>query len=346
MGFFLSIHFFTFRKQFSQLLLGAFLFAFSYEIALILLEPHDIASHLLTFGNAFLYMPLLYMYVLSVNQPSFTISRTKLVLFSLWLTDSLYKIYWLLQPAPQQQVYLKSTQFEVYGITTGLLSYIFALVLLVILWKYLKLSDNPIPAKMRGWLQKLVLTLLIFNSLWLTEEIINISMSENLFSLIMPEISTLGTLVTVCWVGFSTLQGFYISELPKKSKHKQVTTLEPLTTKQLLVYEQLDKLLRSKKLYAQPDLSLTNLADELGVKSKTLSKIIHSQTGTHYYDYINQLRVEEFKALMHSRLYQKLSIEGMAKQVGFKSKSTFYTCFKKMENLTPGEYQRRLVVDV
>ncbi|OJJ22483.1 hypothetical protein BKI52_07320 [marine bacterium AO1-C] len=119
--------------------------------------------------------------------------------------------------------------------------------------------------------------------------------------------------------------------------------LPPLSAEQLEIYERLEELLKEKEMYSQPDLTLKKLAQELQVKSHDLSAIIHHKTGFRYYDYLNSLRVEAFKKLLCSSMGQKLSIEGMAKQVGFRSKSTFYTCFKKLEGVTPKEYQQRFV---
>jgi AraC-like DNA-binding protein len=39
--------------------------------------------------------------------------------------------------------------------------------------------------------------------------------------------------------------------------------------------------------------------------------------------------------------YNHLSIEGLAKSVGFKSRSVFYPVFKKFVGETPAEYKKR-----
>lgn len=121
------------------------------------------------------------------------------------------------------------------------------------------------------------------------------------------------------------------------------TGYQELNSQQLLIYDQLENLLKTKKIYTRLDLTLGTLADELGVTDKFLSKVIYTKTGLRYYDFINQWRIEAFKVLLQSEIAQRLSIEGIAKEVGFKSKSTFYTYFKKMELITPKQYQQKFL---
>ncbi|HAS44510.1 MAG TPA: hypothetical protein DCS93_28790 [Microscillaceae bacterium] len=347
MGFFLSIHFFTFKKQLSYLLLGAFLLVFSYEIAIALLESHDAYSPLLTFGNAFLYIPLLCFYITSINQASFKFTFTKLALLIPWLLDSLFKTYWLITPLPTKPSVIEI--FQTYDFITGVLSYKFAIILLMFSFKYLNTHRQDLPQKARLWLKRLVIILLIFNSIWLLEDVANLWSPENKFSLIIPELSSIFTLITVCWIGLNTLRPSLLFEKVNEqnrlvlSQEDKSVTVTSLTSEQKAIYNQLENLLKAKKIFTRSDLTLGSLSQELDVKSKALSSIIYAQTGVHYYDFINKWRVEEFKALVRSGFGQQLSIEGMAKQVGFKSKSTFYAYFKKLEHITPKEYQQQFL---
>ena len=343
MGFFLSLHFFTFKKQWSFLLLGAFLLVFSYEIAIVLLESHYAYSPLLTFGNAFLYIPLLYFYITSINQSSFKFTSSKLAQLIPWLLDSLFKAYWLITKQSAIEV------FQTYSFITGVLSYGFAIILLMFSLRYLNTHSQYLPQKVRRWLIRLVIILTAFNWIWLLEDVANLLNPENKFSLIIPELSSFFTLITVCWIGLNALRPSLLFEKvneknkwmsPQENESVEVT---PLTSEQKAIYDQLENLLKVKKIHTKPDLTLGILSQELGVKSKVLSSIIYAQTGVHYYDFINKWRVEEFKTLLRSGLGQQLSIEGMAKQAGFKSKSTFYAHFKKLERITPKEYQQQLL---
>ena len=348
MGFFLSIHFFTFKKQLSFFLLGTFLFVFSYEIALVLLEPHYVYSPFLAFGNALLYIPLLFLYILSLNTSPFKLTFGRVALFIPWLLDSLCKVYWWVQPFLSQDQRLEFHFFQSYHFITGVLAYGFAILLLIVSMKHLRKLPGHFSKKVKVWLMRLVTILLVFNWIWLFEDLANLFAPGNWFSSSIPELSSFFTLITVCWIGLNALRPSFFLEKTMEKKQAIENKIKPtgyqaLNSQQLLIYDQLENLLKTKKIYARLDLTLGTLADELGVTDKFLSKVIYTKTGLRYYDFINQWRIEAFKVLLQSEIAQRLSIEGIAKEVGFKSKSTFYAYFKKMELITPKQYQQKFL---
>jgi YesN/AraC family two-component response regulator len=55
----------------------------------------------------------------------------------------------------------------------------------------------------------------------------------------------------------------------------------------------------------------------------------------------NKFRFEEVKMLLENA--KQYSIEGIGYEVGFASKSSFYTLFKKHTGLTPKDYIRKSI---
>lgn len=94
----------------------------------------------------------------------------------------------------------------------------------------------------------------------------------------------------------------------------------------------------TEKYYLKKASSLKDLAAELSLSSTYLSQIINSQTQQNFSDFINQYRVEEVKKRLTDEAYSHLSIAGIGESVGFNSKSSFYTVFKKHTHLTPTAY--------
>lgn len=104
------------------------------------------------------------------------------------------------------------------------------------------------------------------------------------------------------------------------------------------IHKFLSELMHSEKLYTEPDLSLSMLADKLNVHPNYLSQVINEKEGKTFFEYINFLRVEEFKrlaALPESRQY---TIMSLAFECGFNSKSSFNKNFKKLTGLSPSDY--------
>ena len=73
----------------------------------------------------------------------------------------------------------------------------------------------------------------------------------------------------------------------------------------------------------------------LNVRPRELSRLINQVDNNNFYHFINALRIQHFKALQADSANRHLSIVGLAREAGFKSKSTFYAAFKKLEGTTP-----------
>jgi len=97
-----------------------------------------------------------------------------------------------------------------------------------------------------------------------------------------------------------------------------------------------------EKLFTEPELTLADLSGRLGVHSNYLSQVINEMEGVNFYDYINSLRVEEFKRLALRPENQKYTLLALAFECGFNSKSAFNRCFKKATDLSPSDYVKQL----
>ncbi len=116
-----------------------------------------------------------------------------------------------------------------------------------------------------------------------------------------------------------------------------------LTHSQLKHYEdELVTLLRKEQLYLNPQLSLAELAELLTLSSKNLSQVINQSFGKNFYDLINSFRIEEAKKVMTQSKDEKLTVLEVMYQVGFNSKSSFNTAFKKETGQTPTEFKKSL----
>ena len=101
---------------------------------------------------------------------------------------------------------------------------------------------------------------------------------------------------------------------------------------------QLAKLMEQERLYLDNELSLPQLAKEMGVSSHDLSWVLNAGFGKNFFQYINAYRVVEAKILMLSEKYRHLNILGIAYSAGFNSKTTFNTTFKKETGLSPTQF--------
>ena len=104
--------------------------------------------------------------------------------------------------------------------------------------------------------------------------------------------------------------------------------------------DNLIKYLEQEKPYTDPDLQLKNLADHLGIPSYQLSQIINTELQQNFYELINSLRIAEAKQRLVDPANQHITIVAIAYDVGFNSKSTFNTAFKKHTQMTPSQFKK------
>ena len=105
-----------------------------------------------------------------------------------------------------------------------------------------------------------------------------------------------------------------------------------------VLHERLTQLMNSSQLYTKSDLSLTDLARQLNTQTNHLSQVINELEGKNFYDYINSLRIEEFKRLAASAESRKYTLLALAQHCGFTSKSSFNRYFRKVTGLSPSEF--------
>ena len=71
------------------------------------------------------------------------------------------------------------------------------------------------------------------------------------------------------------------------------------------------------------------------------SLLLNEGVNANFYDYINKLRINYAKELLADKSYTR-NILAVAYDSGFKSRSAFYTAFRKWENKTPSQFLKTL----
>lgn len=103
----------------------------------------------------------------------------------------------------------------------------------------------------------------------------------------------------------------------------------------------LKEIVSEKRPFVKPDLRIDDLAEMIGVSRFRLSFYFSQYKHITYYEYINTLRVEEFKRLVELYGPDKYTLSAFSEKAGFSSRSTFFRYFKKVEGISPAEYLRR-----
>jgi AraC-like DNA-binding protein len=101
------------------------------------------------------------------------------------------------------------------------------------------------------------------------------------------------------------------------------------------------ELMEKEKPFLQENLTIKELSEQLSISPRHLSQVLNERLGQNFYDFINRYRVEEAKKRLIEYGDQKKSILSIGYDVGFNSKSTFNTVFKKYTKMTPTQYREK-----
>lgn len=88
------------------------------------------------------------------------------------------------------------------------------------------------------------------------------------------------------------------------------------------------------------NISVSDIADFLGVSCSYLSRIFKAEMGKSPLEYINEYRIEMSKKLLKSNDYTLTKISSI---VGYNDVHSFIRFFKKYEALTPSEYRKSII---
>lgn len=102
--------------------------------------------------------------------------------------------------------------------------------------------------------------------------------------------------------------------------------------------EELMQYLLETQAFLQPSCSLHQVVEATGITENNLSKSINSFRHQNFSELINTLRIEKAKHMLCELHTSKYTIDSIIPLCGFRSKSTFYVAFKKVEGVSPAQW--------
>ncbi len=233
------------------------------------------------------------------------------------------------------------------------------------LWAYsrwVKATCSTLHQRALSWLQIPVLLYTAFSLLWFTLRAIDVfRFSDSLAAdFYQPLLGFLA--LSTYWIG---TRGYLesqpvgvgfgnVSRLEAPRGSKGLAGIKPVekaaqepSEMDLLVttFRHLGQVMDCDKPYLQDDLSLAELADQLGINPRLLSKVINTQARMNFYDFVNCYRIEEFKRRVAGPDAANNLLD-LAYACGFGSKTTFNHVFKKQAGMTPSRYRKERLREV
>lgn len=95
-------------------------------------------------------------------------------------------------------------------------------------------------------------------------------------------------------------------------------------------------------LYLDDSLTLQKLAQHINSSPQACSKALNEHLGKNFYELLAVYRIAYAKKLIEEDIFGKLTLEHIARQSGFRSKSSFNRYFKTLEGCAPNVYRKSL----
>ncbi len=191
-----------------------------------------------------------------------------------------------------------------------------------------------------SYLHYFLLSISVFIAAWIFNFVNSTFFNIN-FSLINYDSVWVAISVFLYMVGYFSLKQpelfrLQIESNPKNKKER----LSKSETENLK--KEMDALMKDEKLFLKPDLTMKDLAEKLDTSTNNISWMLNTIYKINFYDFINEYRIEEFVCKVKKKEYLERTILGLSKDVGFKSKSTFYKAFRLKMDETPSSFIGKL----
>ncbi|MEL0634911.1 helix-turn-helix domain-containing protein [Pseudoalteromonas carrageenovora] len=205
----------------------------------------------------------------------------------------------------------------------------------------------------KQWLNNFMMAFLIDFTIVLARNIIKFTELQGLLNLLTPLMMTV-TLFFVCWILWQALH----KPLIFQGISSKVESLEPKKLPQnpsedvIVDANEAQRVLSTikchmslNKPYLNPSLNIDTLAKQLNIPALEISTVLNHHLGQHFFDFINSYRVNEAANILSLKSNKQKAILEILLEVGFNSKSSFNTAFKKHLTVTPSQYRKERLND-
>ncbi|HJP62005.1 MAG TPA: ABC transporter permease, partial [Mucilaginibacter sp.] len=292
--------------------------------------------------------PLVYFYVLKITRPEYKFRRRDLLHFSPLLLELGVQGFEIGKGIKTGAATYDTLTFQELDPVLQLLAFISVLVYLYRchmlirgFYQQLKFNGGDRYRHELRWLHKLLTGFGLLWLLWIPVTAIDYFYyqyqlsSQTYFPLYLLLAST------IIWIAARAFLRLEAGSLPGTASVLKPSL--PAELKQKGIW--LKKNVKANLYYQDPELSLSSLAEKLGLTTHELSRILNTVLKKSFNDFINEYRVADVIRKIQDTNYDHITLLGIALDSGFNSQSTFTRIFKQMTGKSPIEYKNDLKKD-
>ena len=340
------------EKKLSNQLLAAFLIVTALDISAFFyhqfiqlpLTLEMLRNRVSAFKN-----PFLFLYILSVIYSNFKLKWKHLVHFLPWVITILVLMpnFFLVDETSKLEFLNKADsqiEFQFLDYLGSFLSLAYLIAEVYYITRYRKLLLENFTAKSAFknyiWLKQLAILLLIGQFLTWIKSYSRIHLDIEITNSLRTILLLFGVGL-ICWLFLKAVnspklfKGIEV-DLKTSKEIKGKNKKEEAVNHQL---EYLKNYMVTEKPYLNPSLNIRKLAEEIQINFRDLSVLINQNLKQHFFDFVNEYRIEDAKEILKNPTKKEFTVLEILYEVGFNSKSSFNTAFKKHTGLTPTQFR-------
>ena len=344
----------SFRTNKANLILGVFMCIANFGLVDAFLQDTGIFEQyprliFIPTNCYFLFTPLLALYVARLIG-----KRMSFFLFIPFLLELIaFGVMFSLSPEEKWEIFI-SDKYGMYNTYFMLALVLFNAAVLLVILTHIRMHQSRALKEYShregvtlDWVRHFIYITLGFQAFFLLETCSDIFLTDSSFIPYMSDLASVFSLSLYIWIGYKGAKQpeIFLGELELKPPPLKQQVSKP---KENLVeeFKEMQAFVMANKPFKNSKITLNELADQLNIHSKKLSKIINQETEKNFFQYINDLRLAEFKRSVSQQSIKEMTILGLALDAGFNSKSSFNSLFKKSEGITPSEWVKTNVTEL
>ncbi|QLC65362.1 helix-turn-helix transcriptional regulator [Flavobacterium sp. LPB0248] len=349
------------KNKLANRLFACYLIFFAIDNSGIFIDENFIRDH---FNFEFfrwticaLVLPAFYLYVLSVCFADFRLrSKHLLHLIPFVLTNVvfLFRLYFL-NEANKRLFYDhrdQSPEMFYLFLVLGLQTVVYSIGVFLVLKKYREIFQenytNPRTSIFK-WLFQIAMALFVLYYLAIAKNILRYAAIDFLWIWLNTILQFLVLAIT-CWF---VLKALNYPELFRGIDSKLLLARDILPkenngstdakdSQNEIIANQISALkqyMAEKEPFLDPSLTIQELSNQIEIPARDLSLLINQHMDQHFFDFVNEYRIQKAMEILKNPSKKDLTVLEILYEVGFNSKSSFNTSFKKYTNLTPTAYR-------
>ena len=314
--------------------------------------------------SVFFTIPALYLFVKSSIYRDFRLSAISLIhlLPYLVVTVILVPVYFLVHMRGEftpeyASVFSSSLSIKLIYLLLYLQLAVYYTSIFIELRRYHQLLvenySNPNMGNYR-WLMQFTVLILAMNVIGLIRNIMRFSSTEDIFNYVTLFV-VINILIFISWVLIRSLKepgmftGIYsniqlvkkiVIESEKQNVGGSHSTNMAESDQTIQKIERLKEHMERNEPFLESSLSIYELAKQLDMNVRELSLLINHTLNQHFFDFVNHYRIQKAMGILCDPDKRQVTVLEVLYEVGFNSKSSFNTVFKKQTGKTPTQFRR------